>query len=177
MNDFSFIMTDMNDLNVFPADASLRRYVHAVARRLVRDPDDAEDVTQEALLLAYRYRDSFRGDSQYRTWLYRIATTAALSHLRRSRRRMVYLGTPKTMPELADPAPLPDARLAEAEQHEIVHAALAALAPTYREVLVARFDGTESEIAERLHISVANVKIRTHRARKQLRAILADRAA
>src|SRR6266481_2636665 len=47
---------------------------------------DAEDVTQDALLLAHRYRESFRGDSRYSTWLYRVTATAALMFLRRQRR-------------------------------------------------------------------------------------------
>jgi RNA polymerase sigma-70 factor (ECF subfamily) len=49
-----------------------RRFVYAVARRIVSDEDAANDVAQDAMLLAYRHRDRFRGDSRYRTWLYRI---------------------------------------------------------------------------------------------------------
>ena len=82
MNELTVTMTDMNDstygtaqLVTFSPDD--RGYVYAVVYKLV-GPDDAEDVTQDALLLAYRARDSFRGDSRYRTWLYRIALTTAL---------------------------------------------------------------------------------------------------
>src|SRR6266550_1387987 len=63
-----------------------RAYVRSVAMKYVRDEQDAEDVTQDALLLAHRYRDSFRGDSRYSTWLYRVTATAALMFLRRQRR-------------------------------------------------------------------------------------------
>jgi RNA polymerase sigma factor (sigma-70 family) len=63
-----------------------RDFVCAIALRIVRDPADAEDVAQDALLRAYRYRTSFRGDSRYRSWLYRIATTTALGLLRRRKR-------------------------------------------------------------------------------------------
>src|SRR5438067_12858964 len=63
-----------------------RAYVKSVAMKYVRDPEDAEDVTQDALLLAHRYRDSFRGESRYTTWLYRVTATAALMFLRRQRR-------------------------------------------------------------------------------------------
>ena len=63
-----------------------RAYVKSVAMKYVRNETDAEDVTQDALLLAHRYRDSFRGDSRYSTWLYRVTATAALMFLRRQRR-------------------------------------------------------------------------------------------
>src|SRR5262249_1113111 len=63
-----------------------RAYVKSVAMKYVRNETDAEDVTQDALLLAHRYRDSFRGESRFSTWLYRVTATAALMFLRRQRR-------------------------------------------------------------------------------------------
>ena len=66
--------------------ADTRAYVKSVAMKYVRDEADADDVTQDALLLAHRYRDSFRGESRYSTWLYRVTATAALMFLRRQRR-------------------------------------------------------------------------------------------
>src|SRR5450432_129772 len=64
-----------------------RAYVKSVAMKYVRNDTDAEDVTQDALLLAHRYRSSFRGESRYSTWLYRVTATAALMFLRGQRRR------------------------------------------------------------------------------------------
>src|SRR5512144_1731405 len=64
----------------------IRAYVKSIAMKYVRNETDAEDVTQDALLLAHRYRDSFRGESRYSTWLYRVTATAALMFLRRQRR-------------------------------------------------------------------------------------------
>src|SRR5215470_10194661 len=63
-----------------------RAYVRSVAMKYVRDEQDAEDVTQDAMLLAHRYKDSFRGESRYTTWLYRVTATAALMFLRKQRR-------------------------------------------------------------------------------------------
>src|SRR5690606_30629071 len=63
-----------------------RGFVYAIARRIVGSPEEADDVTQDALLTAFRNRDAFRGEAKYRTWLYRIALTAALGHLRRRSR-------------------------------------------------------------------------------------------
>src|ERR1041385_2895330 len=63
-----------------------RAYVKSIAMKYVHNEQDAEDVTQDAMLLAHRYRDSFRGDSRYSTWLYRVTATAALMFLRKQRR-------------------------------------------------------------------------------------------
>lgn len=174
----------MNDLDVFPfsADGSPRPhepvtfsaddrgFVYAIARRIVGNAEDAEDVAQDALLLAYRYRDSFRGDSRYRTWLYRIASTTALGHLRRRGRSREQLAPTEESfaREVADPAMSAETALAEHEAIAMIQAALATLDPKYRDVMLLRADATESECAARLGISVNNVKIRAHRARKQL---------
>jgi RNA polymerase sigma-70 factor (ECF subfamily) len=153
-----------------------RGFVYEVARRIVGSADDAEDVTQDALLLAYRHRDSFRGESQYRTWLYRIAATTALGYLRRQRRVQGKIVAEEAVPHVverqADPADLPDEVLAEAERRAVMQRALLELAPAYRDVLLARADATEHEVAAKLGLTVANVKIRAHRARKHLRATI-----
>jgi RNA polymerase sigma-70 factor (ECF subfamily) len=155
-----------------------RGFVYAVARRIVGSADDAEDVTQDALVLAYRYRHAFRGDSRYRTWLHRIAVTTALGFLRRKRRSRIDVldsGHEHDVLECGvDPAKSPVTLIAEAEDRAAVQRALAELPPSYRDVLLERVDATEPEVAKRLGISVANVKIRAHRARKQLRQTLAQ---
>lgn len=153
-----------------------RRFVYAVARRLVGSADDAEDVTQDALLLAYRHRDSFRKDSRYRTWLYRIATTTALGHLRRQRRARSRVAAGECalhgVERQIDPGELPSVVLEEAELRAVVQRALGELAPAYRDVLLARAAASEHEVASKLGISLANVKVRAHRARKHLRAAI-----
>ena len=150
-----------------------RGYVYAVALRVVGRSDDAEDVTQDALVLAYRYRNTFRGDSRYHTWLHRIAVTTALGHRRRQRRSRIAVVDAdherSVFERTADPAKSAETLIAEAEDRATVQRALAELPSSYRDVLLERVDATEPEVAKRLGISVANVKIRAHRARKQLR--------
>lgn len=159
-------------------EPSDRRYVYAVARRIVRCADAAEDVTQDALVLAYRHRHAFRGESRYRTWLHRIAVTTALGYLRRQRRsRIAVLDDAHARDVLerdAVPAKSVVALIAEAEDHAALDRALGQLPSSYREVLLARVESSEPEVAQRLGISVANVKIRAHRGRKQLRQALDD---
>ena len=68
-----------------------RQFVYGVAMRYMKDEEDANDVAQDALLLAYRHLGSFQGNSRFTTWLYRIAATTALMHLRKRRRTPLML--------------------------------------------------------------------------------------
>jgi len=171
------VMNDStNDVSFTAAD---RSFVYAVARRIVRDDDAAADVAQDAMLLAFRHKDSFRGTSRYRTWLYRIASTAALTHLRRGRRRAAdQVGiTDSAVVERRLPAPGPDPEqeVGTAQAAARVRTHLAALDPRYRDVLRLRFedDRSEDEVATALGLSLATVKIRTFRGRRALRAAMA----
>jgi RNA polymerase sigma-70 factor (ECF subfamily) len=164
----------MNDVNDKPSAATFgpdeRRFVFSVARRIVQTDEDADDVAQDALLLAYRNLASFRGEARFRTWLYRIATTTALGHLRRTKRARLHV--PVSDVPLVDPAKSAEASMADAEVDALVRASLGKLEPRYRDVLLVRAEVNEVEAASQLGISVANVKVRAHRARKQLREVL-----
>lgn len=152
-----------------------RAYVRSVALKYVRDDTDAEDVTQDAMLLAHRYRDSFRGESRYTTWLYRVTATAALMFLRRQRRLARELpasgatsedGTP-WLERQAAPGDLREELAARDELTE-VRGAVAALGAKYPAVFWKRYgEGrTETEIARELGLSVAAVKTRAYRGRQ-----------
>lgn len=149
-----------------------RRYAYAVARRIVRDDQDAHDVAQDALLLAFRYRASFRGQSTPRTWLHRIVTTTALTHLRSAARRRRHLEAVGAQPSA--PSSTPEQELSRREQAQRMTAQVDRLCEKYRAVLSLRIeDLSDAEIAARLRISVGSVKVRSHRARHQLREALA----
>jgi RNA polymerase sigma-70 factor, ECF subfamily len=165
------VMNVLTDKSSIAFGAEERRFVYAVARRIVQNDDDADDVAQDALLLAHRNLASFRGESRFRTWLYRIATTTALGHLRRTKRTR--LQVPVADLQLVDPGKNAEQSVADAEVDELVRGAVASLEPPYRDVLLARADVSEAEAAEQLGISIANVKVRAHRARKQLHDVLA----
>ena len=174
-------MVDMPTTSAAAQLSDDRLFVMAVARRIVRDVDAARDVAQDAMLQAFRYRASFRGESNYRTWLYRIATTTALSHLRRERalaRRAVACEQEATAPLAAPPTSPVDA-ITHAETAREVSAQIAGLPPLYREILALRYydDCTEREAASALGVSVTAVKVRTHRAKRALRARLSPEVA
>jgi RNA polymerase sigma-70 factor, ECF subfamily len=169
-------MHDPQDLD------AARAYVRSVALKYVRNDADAEDVTQDAMLLAHRYRDSFRGDSRYTTWLYRVTATAALMFLRKQRRLARELPSSHTTDD--DGTPLLERRASDADvraeviaRAELDHIAdaVAALGAKYPVVFWKRYgEGrTETEIADELGISVAAVKTRAFRGRQAaLRAAL-----
>lgn len=154
-----------------------RAYVRSIAMKYVRNEHDADDVTQDALLLAHRYRDAFRGDSRYSTWLYRVTATAALMFLRKQRRLSREIpasgagsvdedGTP-WLERVAAPTDLRAEVIARADLG-VVAEAVAKLGTKYPAVFWKRYgEGrTETEIAKELGVSVAAVKTRAFRARQ-----------
>jgi RNA polymerase sigma-70 factor (ECF subfamily) len=165
-----------------------RAYVYSVAMKYVKDEVAADDVTQEALLLAFRYRDSFRGDARFSTWLYRVTATAALMYLRKqkrlSRERPLLTGPSEEpgeeMPiDLPDSAPSPAEQLAAREALELVDQELGALGKSYRDVFWRKFaEGySEPELAELEGVSLSAIKSRTYRARHAVCGALAHKLA
>ncbi len=151
----------------------IRAYVKSVAMKYVRNETDAEDVTQDALLLAHRYRESFRGDSRYTTWLYRVTATAALMFLRRQRRlarEVSTSGDDETASLIEQQPSNTDLRGDVIARAELGHVqeAVAALGAKYPAVFWKRYgEGrTETEISRELGISVAAVKTRAFRGRQ-----------
>ncbi len=153
-----------------------RSYVKSVALKYVRDDQDAEDVTQDAMLLAHRYRDSFRGESRFSTWLYRVTATAALMFLRKQRRLAREIpasgsvkdedGTP-WLEQHPAPTDLRAEVIARVDLN-LVAEAVTRLGAKYPAVFWKRYaEGrTETEIAKDLGLSVAAVKTRAFRARQ-----------
>ncbi len=149
------------------------RDTYTLALRLVGDPDDARDVTQEAYLRAFRGLKTFRGDAQFTTWLYRITANRAATHLRR---RIRHRHDPLT-DDLWDPDPVAGGPAQAELRHELVQA-LDSLPPKLRSVVVLRdvYGLPHAEIASELSISESAAKVRLHRARKKLREELFDAA-
>jgi len=148
-----------------------RRRVFALIARIV-GAQDAEELTQDVFLRAFRGLEKFRGDAQLSTWMYRLAVNAALSHATRSVAR-----TRRTAPEEelmslpAAAAPVTDPRLRERLQ-----GALERLPAGYRAVLVLHdVEGLQhDEIAQILGCRVGTSKSQLHKARAQMRKWLGE---
>jgi RNA polymerase sigma-70 factor, ECF subfamily len=144
------------------------RHVYTQALRLVGDRQDAEDVAQEAYIRVFRGLAGFRGDAQFETWLYRIVSNAAMTHLRR-RRRFGEVLTETGQEPLEFPA---EVRVAEeAVDRDALERALGALPMSMRSVVVMKdiYGLSCREIGDQIGISEGAVKVRLHRARKRLK--------
>jgi RNA polymerase sigma-70 factor (ECF subfamily) len=140
--------------------------IHAVCRRVLGHPEDALDATQESLIAITRGISRFDGRSRFTTWMYRVATNAALDEARRRRRR------PLASEHLSELSPTPDSTAAVDARLD-VDAALATIPPDYRAAVALRdLAGLDyAEIATALEIPIGTVRSRIARGR----AALADR--
>lgn len=155
-----------------------RRYggfVYSVAYRLTGNADDAQDLVQEVLLRVRRGLATYRPGTM-EGWLSRITTNAFLDDVRRRRRRPVEALDDRP-DEAGAPAPAADEVLVAARLGEDVQAAIRALAPDHRAVLVLSdvVGLGYAEIAEALDVPVGTVRSRLHRARARVRADLDGR--
>ncbi|WP_198925633.1 RNA polymerase sigma factor [Dictyobacter vulcani] len=162
----------------------LKRFAHRLyllARRLVNDDVEAEEVLQESFIQACSHIASFEGKSSLNTWLYRIVTNAALMKLRRH--------TPETLPltagkdgeytddmmTLIDETHTPDEAILDAEVRAAIREALTQLPDTLREAFILRHvDGLSTKAAAaKLDITESALKVRLYRARQALQTLLA----
>ncbi|TWU18102.1 ECF RNA polymerase sigma factor SigW [Allorhodopirellula heiligendammensis] len=138
---------------------------------------DAEEVTQEAFVRAFLKLDTFQQNSQFFTWLYRVAFNIALS---RKRRKRVKISLDAQREELGsdviDRGDAVDANMIRQDQVNLVQAALDGLSEQHRGILVLREmnEASYEEIAEILDLSIGTVRSRLNRARKQLRITLEE---
>lgn len=144
--------------------------------RLADGPEDAADVVQEAFLHAYQALRSFKGDSQFFTWLYRIAFNTAITLKRKQKSAMrLHSGDPASF-EPADPSDSnrPGHALEAAEDEHRVHEALQRLSPEHRSVLILKDmdDLKYEEMAEILQVPIGTIRSRLHRARLELKDLL-----
>ncbi len=143
-----------------------------LARRVLRNDDEAADALQDAFLAVHRKLDGFRGEAHVSTWLHRVVLNTCLMRLRARRRRPEH--PPETLETLLDAGPSAFERLERLQRIERVRRAIDGLAETHRTVLTLCELKEQSalEAARRLGITANAVKIRLCRARRALRAAL-----
>jgi RNA polymerase sigma-70 factor (ECF subfamily) len=166
--------------------ALVERYrgaLYHIVLKMVRRPEEAEDLVQEAFIKAFGALASYRFEYRFSTWLYKIAANSAIDYLRKRRIDALSLDRPVATPdgeiqvELADWTYNPEETLHKHRQRVSIAAAIESLPEKYREVILMRHsqDMPYHEIARSLGVPVGTVKARIFRARellkKQLRGI------
>ncbi len=166
----------------------VRRYnqrLFRVARAILRDDTDAEDVVQLSYVKAFRHLEGFRGESRFSTWLTRIAINEASGKVR-SRRPLAAvedldLAAPDSARIIQFPLikvqPDPEAEMSRTELRAVLEQAVDTLPEGFRAVFVLRdIEGMSiEETAEQLGLKPETVKTRLHRARKLMREAIEDR--
>ncbi len=167
------------DLSLF--EILMRRYnqrLFRVARGILADDAEAEDVMQDAYVRAFRELASFRGEARFSTWLTRIACHEALARARK-RRRLVPINPPGggEPPDPPSPASSPERELENRELQTVLRDAVEILPDPLRAVFCLReVEGLSTEeAADALGLTVENVRVRLHRAKRSLRQTLDQR--
>ena len=156
---------------------SNNRRLYRLARGILRNDSEAEDVVQETYVRAFTHLDSFRGDSSLATWLARIAMNEALGRLRRQRPGVEWTSLPPGVLEAQIiQFPLsatsdPEKTMAQREIQQVVEHAIDGLPEAFRIVFITRvIEGMNvEETAGILGLKPETVKTRLHRARTMLR--------
>jgi len=155
--------------------------IYGLALKLVGEPSGAEDVVQESFLKLLTHAEGFAGRSALATWLYRVAWNASLDRLRaRGREQPLEPADDAALPlpaTFTDWRVSPEALAHDRELRQALDAAIAALPTSLRAVFLLRDveELTTAEAATVLGLSEANVKVRLHRARLELRERLSQR--
>ena len=153
-----------------------RNLVFTIMMKMVRKPQEAEDLTQEAFMKAFRSLSSFNNEFAFSTWLMKIATNNCIDFLRKRKLRTYSINEPvqykdeKIEMELPDHEPGPEKHLLQSEQKRIIEEAIDQLPERYRYVILLRHKEEKSyeEIAEILDLPLGTVKAQIFRAREIL---------
>ncbi len=164
------------DRNAFTALGEMNQErLFASMIQVTGSPDEAEEVVQEAFIRAFLKLDTFQRNSQFFTWLYRIAFNSALTRKRRNRARVsLDHWRENNGLEVTDTADAVDEPMLRQERVNLVRAAIQILSEDHRTILVLREmqERSYEDIAEILEISIGTVRSRLSRARNQLKVTL-----
>ena len=149
-----------------------QNFVFTIALRYTPNREDAEEISQDCFVKAYRSLSDFRGDSKFSTWLYTIVTTTCLTFLRKKKLDIKSLDNEQVF-EAADSIDS-GMRANQVEQKSrigMVNQAIAMLSPDDANIITLFYKGEQSleEIAQILNLETNTVKVRLHRARARLK--------
>lgn len=161
----------------------LRKYqnsVYNLCRKMVRNPEEARDLSQEAFVKTFATLDRYNPVYAFSSWLYKITANLCIDHIRKQRMKLLSIDEPLDGDEgpiarqIEDPRQRPDEVSESSEMRRAIEAAIRRLPEHYRVILIMRHQEQLSydEIAQALDIPLGTVKARIHRAREGLKALL-----
>jgi RNA polymerase sigma factor (sigma-70 family) len=157
--------------------------IYNLIYRMVRNPDEVQDLTQEAFIKAFTSLESFNEEYAFSTWLYKIATNNCIDYIRRKKLLTFSIDKPieskdsDFMFELPDTGPEPDQELISTQRKKMLEEAMSSLPPKYRQVIIMRHveEKEYAEIAKALKLPLGTVKAHIFRAREMLYKRLRDK--
>ncbi len=165
----------------------VKRYqqkAYGIAFSMLRDSDDAMDVTQEAFIKVHRYLDNFKGSSSFYTWLYRITVNLCIDHIRKNKKAQTVDYDDAMDHDEAQGGELlpstlemdPARNLDRRELREMIDRALETLSPTHRAVILMReVEGLSyREMSEVMEVSMGTIMSRLFHARRRMQAALLE---
>lgn len=176
---------DYNDQNAYAELMHLYRdSIYFMLMKIVKNSDDAEDLTLDTFGKAFRYLDKYSPKYAFSTWLFRIAVNNSIDYIRHKNNSPQCLDddlTEDVTLRLIDSSesnytPTPEQEVINKQRVQMLKAAVTQLPEKYRKVVELRYyeDLSYDEIAERLGISLSNVKIQLLRAKNMLSEIMVD---
>ena len=161
----------------------VRKYqnsVYSLCRKMVRNPEEARDLTQEAFVKTFSNLDRYNPVYAFSSWLFKITSNLCIDHIRKQRVKLYSIDDPVEGEEgpifrdLTDPGGSPDQISERRELRQAIRAAIDRLPQHYRVILLLRHQQQLSydEIAQQLEIPLGTVKARIHRAREGLKSHL-----
>jgi RNA polymerase sigma-70 factor, ECF subfamily len=185
--DDSELLQSARECNATAFDTLIRRhdrFLYRIARSVLLDDYEAEDVVQETFIKAFKGLENFRGEARLSTWLTRIALNEALARKRR-RRNTVELEALQHRTNALEPSPMiapaqdPELSTAQQQIRKLLERAIDGLPDSLRTVFVMRDveELSTAEAARLLGLGEPTVKTRLHRARRMLREVLGDQIA
>ena len=150
------------------------RLVYSLILRIVRNKEDAEELTQDVFMKVFNKLGSFKGDSSFSTWIYRIAYNTAISEVRKNRPEHLAIEESVMADVSEDEIAGSLGSVGENEQTRRLDAALELLSPDERAIVLFFYmeDKAIEDIANITGLSIANVKVKLHRIRKKLFVLL-----
>ena len=149
-----------------------QRYVFTLVNRFTSNREDAEEISQDIFVKAYRSLADFRGEAKFSTWLYTVVRTSCITFLRKKQLDTISLDNERTLVQLENKESGFNANIVEQKsRHAMLNAAIRLLSPDDSQILTLFYKGEQSleEIGRIMGLEPNTVKVKLHRARNRLK--------